>query len=110
MRYLITFSYDGTNFNGYQKQDGLRTVQEEIENTLKYINGGRNTPITSSGRTDKGVHALNQKAHFDLEIKIVNKKTYHTTVSLELPVEDVITKGTTNLEITDLENIVFKII
>ena len=31
MRYLITFSYDGTNFNGYQKQAGLRTVQDEIE-------------------------------------------------------------------------------
>ena len=47
---------------------------------------------------------------FDLEIKVVNKKTYQATVSLELPVEDVITDGTTNLEITDLENIVFKII
>lgn len=47
---------------------------------------------------------------FDLEIKIVNKKTYQATVSIELPVEDVITNGTTNLEITDLEDIVFKII
>ena len=44
------------------------------------------------------------------KIKVLNKKTYHATVSLELPVEDVITKGTSNLEITDLEDIVFKII
>lgn len=74
MRYLITFSYDGTNFNGYQKQDGLRTVQEEIENALKYINGGKNTPITSSGRTDKGVHALCQKAHCDISVEITPYK------------------------------------
>lgn len=47
---------------------------------------------------------------FDLEIKVVNKKTYQATVSLELPVGDIITNGTTNLEITDLEDIVFKII
>ena len=43
-------------------------------------------------------------------IVIVNKKTYQTTVELELPVEGVITNGTTNQEITDLEDIVFKII
>ena len=47
---------------------------------------------------------------FDIEIKIVNKKTYQATVSLELPVENVITNGTSNVEITDLEDIVFKII
>ena len=34
MRYLITFSYDGTNFSGYQKQPNKRTVQEEIESVL----------------------------------------------------------------------------
>lgn len=47
---------------------------------------------------------------FDLEIKIVNKKTYMATVSLELPVENVIENGTASVEITNLENIVFKII
>ena len=47
---------------------------------------------------------------FDLEIKVVNKKTYQTTVELELPVDGVIANGTTNKEITDLEDIVFKII
>lgn len=53
---------------------------------------------------------LNFNISFDIEIKIVNKKTYQATVLLELPVENVITNGTSNLEITDLENIVFKII
>lgn len=66
MRYLMTFSYDGTNFHGYQKQPKLRTIEGELENALTYINGGENVSIHSSGRTDKSVHALNQKAHFDL--------------------------------------------
>ncbi len=74
MRYLITFSYDGTNFNGYQRQDGLRTVQEEIEKALKGINGGIETIINSSGRTDKGVHALCQKAHVDISVGITPYK------------------------------------
>jgi tRNA pseudouridine38-40 synthase len=74
MRYLITFSYDGSGFNGYQKQEGLRTVQEEIEKALEYINGGRKTIITSSGRTDKGVHAMCQKAHVDIFVTITPYK------------------------------------
>ena len=74
MRYLITFSYDGTNFNGYQKQYGLRTVQEEIEKALLYINGGKKAMLTSSGRTDKGVHALCQKAHVDISVDITEYK------------------------------------
>jgi len=39
MRYLITFSYDGTLFYGYQKQPKLRTVESELENALKFISG-----------------------------------------------------------------------
>ena len=74
MRYLITFSYDGTNFSGYQKQGNLRTVQNEIEIALKYINGGKDTPINSSGRTDKGVHAMCQKAHVDISVLITPYK------------------------------------
>lgn len=66
----MTFSYDGTNFNGYQKQPRKRTVQKEIEDVLKEINDGKNVSIYSSGRTDAGVHAINQKAHFDMDIKI----------------------------------------
>ena len=58
MRYLLTISYDGTDFSGYQKQGNLRTVQSEMEKALKFINGGKETIITSSGRTDKGVHAI----------------------------------------------------
>jgi tRNA pseudouridine38-40 synthase len=74
MRYLITFSYDGTNFNGYQRQEGLRTIQEEMEKALKGINGGIDTILNSSGRTDKGVHALYQTAHVDINVDITPYK------------------------------------
>ena len=74
MRYLITFSYDGTNFNGYQRQEGLRTIQEEMEKALKIINDGVDTTLNSSGRTDKGVHALCQMAHVDMKVDITPYK------------------------------------
>ena len=68
MRYLITFSYDGSNFYGYQIQNNERTVQGEIEKVLTKINGNKKITISASGRTDRGVHAINQKAHFDCEL------------------------------------------
>lgn len=67
MRYLITFSYDGTNYNGYQKQPDYSTVQGNIEDALYKINSNNPVKIHATGRTDKGVHAINQKAHFDLK-------------------------------------------
>ena len=74
MRYLITFSYDGSKYNGYQKQPKKVTVQGEIERVLTIINGNNKTRITASGRTDALVHALNQKAHFDLNVDITPEK------------------------------------
>ena len=74
MRYLMTFSYDGTNFNGYQKQEGYRTIEEELEKALTFINNHQLTKVVSSGRTDKGVHAMCQKAHFDLLVDITDYK------------------------------------
>ena len=70
MRYLITVSYDGTEFSGYQKQPKMRTVQGEIEKALKEISGGKKIDIHASGRTDAGVHAMAQKIHFDLDMNI----------------------------------------
>jgi len=68
MRYKIIFSYDGTNFNGYQSQPKLRTVQSELEKAVSYLNKQTPTSVSSSGRTDKGVHAIGAVAHFDLNI------------------------------------------
>lgn len=67
MRYFMTFAYDGSKYKGYQIQPKEKTVQGEIEKALKKINAGKKVTIHASGRTDAGVHAYNQKAHFDLE-------------------------------------------
>lgn len=90
MRYLITISYDGTNFSGYQKQPKERTVQGELEKVLKEINGGKKVDVYASGRTDAGVHALAQRVHFDLETKITSEKLSKGLNSL-LP-EDIFVK------------------
>lgn len=82
MRYLITFSYDGSKFKGYQKQPRLKTVQSEIEKALKTINSNNAISIHASGRTDALVHALNQKAHFDLDIDITCDKLQKSLNSL----------------------------
>lgn len=82
MRYLVTFSYDGTNFNGYEKQVGYRTIEKELEKVLKYINNGMDTKIIASGRTDKGVHALNQTAHVDIFVNITEYKLKRAMNSL----------------------------
>ena len=73
-RYLISFAYDATNYHGYQKQPKLKTVQETIENALTKINNNQKVIIHAASRTDKGVHATNQKAHFDLNISISSLK------------------------------------
>jgi len=74
MRYLIKFSYDGTNYSGFQTQKGLNTIQEKIEEALTKINNNEYTSIIASGRTDKGVHALSQYGHADLDINITEYK------------------------------------
>lgn len=74
MRYLIKFSYDGSNYCGFQSQKGLRTIQEELEVALTKINNGNPTTITATGRTDKGVHALCQYGHADINVNINEKK------------------------------------
>ena len=69
MKYLITIKYDGSNFYGFQRLNGQRTVQEEIEHALSIINKSK-VEIKGAGRTDKGVHAYGQRAHFSLDINI----------------------------------------
>lgn len=65
MKILAKVAYLGTNYHGWQVQPNGNTVQEEIEKALSKI---LNTPtkIYGSGRTDAGVHAINQAFHFDV--------------------------------------------
>ncbi len=66
MRYFIEFAYKGTNFIGWQRQSQGRSVQQTLEEALATIL--RQTPgVIGSSRTDAGVHASQQFAHFDLE-------------------------------------------
>lgn len=66
----LKIGYDGTDFSGWQKQPKLRTVQGEIEEKLKKILQEKITLI-GSGRTDVGVHALEQVANFKTESKLI---------------------------------------
>ena len=70
MRYFIKFSYDGSCFNGFQRQNKLKTVQGVMEEALTSLNDGKKVNICASGRTDKGVHAKGQTAHFDLDVSV----------------------------------------
>lgn len=72
MRYLISFSYDGTKFHGFQRQNDVENVQSTLESALnKYFN--QPIVIKGSGRTDAGVHAMHQCAHFDINGKVTKK-------------------------------------
>lgn len=67
MKYLLTISYDGTNFAGFQKQKkGERTIQQELEKAIKIITK-QDINVVASGRTDAGVHAYNQVCHIECE-------------------------------------------
>ena len=65
VRYKAIIAYDGTNFNGFQKQPNGRTVQEEVEKTLQKMANGKEITVFGSGRTDAGVQAIGQVIHFD---------------------------------------------
>ncbi len=64
-RWKITIEYDGTNFYGWQRQKDLPSIQQSIEDAI-FKMSGKNITVHGSGRTDAGVHALGQVAHFDI--------------------------------------------
>ena len=68
-RYQILVEYLGTKFIGWQKQLKGRSIQKEIEKTISKLLKQK-IIIYGSGRTDSGVHALEQSAHFDSKFKI----------------------------------------
>jgi tRNA pseudouridine38-40 synthase len=64
-RYKLTLEYDGTPFVGWQVQDGQLSVQGRLAQAIADFSGEDMMP-RGAGRTDAGVHALGQVAHFDL--------------------------------------------
>jgi tRNA pseudouridine38-40 synthase len=67
--FKLTLAYDGTDFAGWQRQPGRRTVQGELETALERITQQRSKCI-ASGRTDAGVHALGQVISFTSETQL----------------------------------------
>ncbi len=84
LRIRIDLAYDGTNFSGWSKQPDRRTVQSELEAALQKLT---RTPVETivAGRTDAGVHAMNQVVHVDIpdmENGPYSKKTEWNLVDL----------------------------
>jgi len=73
MNFKLTIQYDGTDFHGWQIQDGLRTVQGELTRALSLIDG-RDVVVHGSGRTDAGVHAEGQVASVEVQRDITPEK------------------------------------
>ncbi len=65
-RFKLVVEYDGTPFHGWQRQDGLATVQQVLEEAIE-IFAGHPVRLHCAGRTDAGVHALHQVAHVDIQ-------------------------------------------
>ena len=65
-RYKVTIEYDGTPFSGWQIQDNGPSVQAELARAIGGLTGQAVVP-RGAGRTDAGVHACGQVAHFDLQ-------------------------------------------
>jgi tRNA pseudouridine38-40 synthase len=66
MNFKILIQYDGTDFHGWQVQENERTVQGELQRVLTLVEGS-DVFVCGSGRTDAGVHAINQIAHLKSE-------------------------------------------
>ena len=69
MRYFIRLSYNGKDYNGWQRQPKAPSVQEEIERALSLLLRTE-ISIVGAGRTDTGVHAWDYYAHFDHEASL----------------------------------------
>lgn len=65
-RYQLILAYDGTDFQGFQRQGKKRTIQAEVEDALRRL-GWQGRTILAAGRTDRGVHASGQVVAFDMD-------------------------------------------
>ncbi len=77
-RYRIEIEYDGTPYCGWQRQDAHPSVQQSIEQALQHFCQHK-VSLFGAGRTDTGVHALAQVAHFDLQKKWAPQKIIEAT-------------------------------
>ena len=74
-RLKLIIEYDGTNYHGWQRQLVYRTVQQTLEEALEKITQAK-APIVGASRTDRGVHAMGQIAHCQIESLISDQKLF----------------------------------
>ena len=67
-RIVLGIEYDGSHFSGWQYQQAQRTIQDELEKALSKV-ADQTIKVHCAGRTDSGVHALEQVVHFDTEVE-----------------------------------------
>ena len=92
MKFRATVSYDGTQFDGFQRQTNVRSVQGEIEAALEKI-GDERVTVAGAGRTDAGVHATGQVISFALNWKHgleALTKAINVNLPMDVAVRDVV--------------------
>jgi tRNA pseudouridine38-40 synthase len=94
-RVALVIQYLGTHFHGWQRQAQHRSVQEEIENALESVLGHA-VPLSGAGRTDSGVHAAAQVAHFDAPGSTIPAYRWATILNSHLP-KDVLIRASTGV-------------
>jgi tRNA pseudouridine38-40 synthase len=85
-RFKLLIEYAGTRYSGWQIQKNARTVQGEIDRVIRSVTGSKDFELYGSGRTDAGVHALEQTAHLDI-ITSVPARTLHQRMNDALPTD-----------------------
>jgi len=91
-RYKIKIQYDGSNFSGFQSQKDNSGIQNKIESSITMLNNKDSVKLYGASRTDSGVHALGQVAHFDLNTNLSEndlKKAINARLEKEIRISDV---------------------
>jgi len=83
-RFKLLIEYAGTKYSGWQIQQNAKTVQGELTRVIAGVTGQRQFELYGSGRTDAGVHALEQTAHLDI-ITNLPAETLRRRINDELP-------------------------
>ena len=86
--YQIIVEYDGTNFIGWQSQKKGLSIQSELQKAIKKLLKN-NIKITGSGRTDAGVHAIQQNANFFTNKEILDKNKFVNSINFFLKKKDI---------------------
>ena len=84
MRYKIILSYDGSDFCGWQTQNGVRTIQECLQDALSTLLRERIT-VTGAGRTDSKVNAISYAAHFEASVPDLDTRAFGYKINAILP-------------------------